>query len=260
MRPSWHLQCAAMARKYLGDGYDIHTSGRGTDLSAPREHHRHRRGPERQAAGPVSGCTATRCSAKASRSKRPTAARPWRRFWPGAFSGREVRFWLLGTHYRKPIVFSAKRLEDTRRALKRLDTFIANLRALPAAAVTHPDLDQRVYDIKSGFADAMDDDLNISGALAAIFRAIRPINALMQRGGLDHTGAQRLIETFRGIDKVLNIFDFQEALEDPPGGRLLCSGARRPGRRATGPWPTGCGRKLQCRGVAVRDGRLPDAG
>ncbi|MBW2365434.1 MAG: cysteine--tRNA ligase, partial [Deltaproteobacteria bacterium] len=65
------------------------------------------------------------------------------------------------------------------------------------------------------FINAMDDDLNISEAMASTFKAVRRVNALIQKKDIDPDGAVKILDAFRSIDTVLNIFDFEDESYDP---------------------------------------------
>ncbi|MFW5637165.1 MAG: DALR domain-containing protein, partial [Thermodesulfobacteriota bacterium] len=136
------------------------------------------------------------------------------------YTGREIRFWLLSSHYRKPVRFSGRSLDAARRALGRLDACLRTLRELESGT-PYGDLDQLLYDIRQGFITAMDDDLNISAAIASLFKNIKRINSLILSGGLDRAGAEKIIAAFRQIDGVLNVFDFGDEVEDPEIRSLL---------------------------------------
>ena len=75
--------------------------------------------------------------------------------------------------------------------------------------------DQILYDIRQGFIAAMDDDLNISEALASIFKMIKQANRLIQDHKLNSTDAEKIVDAFRQIDSVLHIFDFGDKMADP---------------------------------------------
>jgi len=81
--------------------------------------------------------------------------------------------------------------------------------------------DQLVYDLNQGFINAMDDDLNISATMAAIFTIIRQINILIKGKKIDPAGAEKIIDGFRYIDEVLEIFNFKEKLSDERIQQLL---------------------------------------
>ncbi|MBW1646975.1 MAG: cysteine--tRNA ligase [Deltaproteobacteria bacterium] len=255
VRPSWHLQCAAMAHTYLGESYDIHTSGR--ELIFP--HHEN----VVAIAGALTGRPPARfwlhsdpVMVDGKQAEAHHGAMTLAHLRQRGYTGREIRFWLLGTHYRKPLVLSDKTLEDARRALRRLDAVVASLNRPAAAGQACPDVDQICYDLKTGFTDAMDDDLNISRAMATVFRTVKRINALIQAGRLDEPGARRILEALGQIDAVLNVFDFHQAEADPEVARLM---AEREAARAARDW-TRADRlraELLRRGVTVRDGRAP---
>ena len=136
------------------------------------------------------------------------------------YSGRELRCWLLSNHYRKPLSFSRDRLEDARRSLKRLDYCLYQLQNVNHGQ-GYPGLDQLLYDLKTGFTNAMDDDLNISAAMASVFQMVKKINGLLHAKKLDSAEAARIIEGFRSIDAVLNIMGFADAVCDPDIARLI---------------------------------------
>jgi cysteinyl-tRNA synthetase len=137
------------------------------------------------------------------------------------YSGRQIRYWLLSVNYRKPVVFSKKRLEDAKRSLKRLDACIYSLVHVKSGASPYPELDQLLYDLKHGFVSAMDDDLNISAAMASIFKIVKKVNILTQEKRIDPDGAANILDAFRNIDSVLKIFDFQDEFHDPEVDRLI---------------------------------------
>ncbi len=85
----------------------------------------------------------------------------------------------------------------------------------------YPELDQLLHDLKHGFIDAMDDDLNISAAMASIFRIVKQVNILIVEKRIDQDGASKIVDVFRNIDSVLKIFDFGDELSDPEIERLI---------------------------------------
>ena len=205
VRPSWHIQCAAMSMKYLGDNYDIYASSR--ELVFP--HHEN-----------VNAIAAA------------ITGKPLARFWMHCdrilidgkkvdendsaytlddlagmgYSGRLIRYWLFSTHYRKPITFSEDRLQYARRSLKRIDQFFSTMRNVGEGR-SYEDLDQLLYDIKHGFITAMDDDLNISAALASLFSNIKKINILVLERKIAVADVSRILAAFRKIDAVLGFLE-----------------------------------------------------
>jgi cysteinyl-tRNA synthetase len=137
------------------------------------------------------------------------------------YSNRVIRYWLLSAHYRKPVTFTKERLENARSSLERLDTCIHTLHNVRADASPYPELDQLLYDLKHGFVSAMDDDLNISAAIASIFKIVKRINVLTLENKLDQDGALKVVDGFRNIDAVLKIFNFEDKVYDPEVQRLI---------------------------------------
>jgi cysteinyl-tRNA synthetase len=232
VRPSWHIECAAIAMKYLGESYDIQISSR--ELTFPHDENMIAIGAA------LTGKPLARCWLHCERV--------WRDGGSGAaegtppnledvsrmgFSGREIRFWLLATHYRKPIVFSKSRLMSARRALQRIDRCAQALGRVQRAGGGVPELDQLLYDLKQGFGRALDDDLNVSAAVAAIFDAVKRLNVLMGENRLDTLGARRAWEALRSLDTVLNVLDFSAGSTDNRVQQLL---RLRGEARAAGRW------------------------
>ena len=214
VRPSWHIQCAAMAMKYLGETYDIHTSSR--ELVFP--HHEN----EIALAKALTGKTPARfwihCDRVLVGGKKMDETNT-RVTLPDllemGYTGREIRYWLISGHYRKPLTFSPERVDDAKRGLNRMDRLIHTLINVKFDGPSFQELDQILYDIRQGFIAAMDDDLNISEALASIFKMIKQANRLIQDHKLNSTDAEKIVDAFRQIDSVLHIFDFGDKMADP---------------------------------------------
>jgi cysteinyl-tRNA synthetase len=200
MRPSWHLQTTAMAMKYLGERFDLHIGSR--DLLFP--HHEN----ENAIAMALTGKPLATCWIHAEQV--PGEAPGIRELRAAGVAGRELRLWLMSAHYRKPAVFSWDRIEEARRSLQRLDGCVAGLREIRRGDPC-PDIDQLIYDIRQGVRRGMDDDLNASAVIAALFRAVRRINGLAALGLMDEHGAGRVLSAFREVDAVFGIFDFDPA-------------------------------------------------
>jgi cysteinyl-tRNA synthetase len=219
VRPSWHIKSAAISMKFLGEMYDIHTSSR--ELVFP--HHEN----ENAIASALTGrslakywihCDRVLVDGKKLDDK--TANLNLSDLHQMGYSGRVIRYWLMSNHYRKPIRFSSNRLEDAQRSLKRLNHCIHLLQNVKHGQ-PYPDLNQLLYDLKHGFTNAMDDDLNISAALAAVFKIVRKINSLIREQKIDSPGAAKIIDEFRSIDEVLKIVDFGDAVSDSQIQRLI---------------------------------------
>jgi cysteinyl-tRNA synthetase len=220
VRPGWHIACAAISTKHLGQTFDIHTGGR--DLNFPHYENVNAIGEAAFGHPParywihselvlVGGQKMSRRSGNA-----PTVQELVDR----GFSGRAIRYWLLSTHYRKPLAFHPDRLEAAKKTLKRLDEFVARIQlAQPGRGVA--EVDQYIYDLKAAFRDSMDDDLNISGALSALFEFIRTINPLLDKGRLSKDNIDQVDEALSGVNEVLQIMHFAQADLTPEEKDLL---------------------------------------
>ena len=177
-RPGWHLECSAMAAKYLGRGFDIH--GGGEDLIFP--HHENEIAQSEGATG-----------------------EPFARYWlhnaflmiDGAemhksignvISPRELlqrhrgvvlRYALMAAHYRSPLDFSNELLEESAAAYERLATFATNAARALHHQVPEGGVDEGGW--RERFVAALDDDLNIPAALAVLFDLVAAANPLISR-------------------------------------------------------------------------------
>jgi cysteinyl-tRNA synthetase len=207
VRPSWHLECSAIALKYLDLTYDIHTSG--TDLIFP--HHENAIAISRAATGKpaanywvhnelvmINGKKPSRFTEKDTLFLRDILDR--------GHTGSAVRYWLLSHHYRKLIHFSWSRLKTAENTIAHLDHFVQKLH-LSHGGQSNLEMDQMVYELKQKFTESMDDDFNISEALAALFRFIRRINTLMDRNGLSPDDKEKILTTLERINTVLGVMD-----------------------------------------------------
>jgi cysteinyl-tRNA synthetase len=173
-RPGWHLECSAMAGKYLGDEFDIH--GGGLDLRFP--HHENELAQSR-AAGQrfarywMHNALVTTAGEKMSKSLDNSAlvSEVIKRF-----PARAVRLYLLQPHYRSPIEYSDAAIAESAVALERIDNFVR--RAGDVVGVIAEQVPQ-------AFAAAMDDDLGTPAAVAVLHNAVREGNQALEAGETD---------------------------------------------------------------------------
>ncbi|MDF2550091.1 MAG: cysS [Chlamydiales bacterium] len=207
-RPGWHIECSAMAMSLLGESLDIHVGG--VDNIFP--HH------ENEIAQ-SEGCTG-KCFAKLwlhaehllfdqrKMSKSAGNFYTLRDLLEKGFSGLEVRYLLLQSHYRMQLNFTFAGLEASKNALTRLHTFIGRLKeqAHPSSFDEKP-LSEAFF---NQFAKALADDLNTPQALAALFDFVREVNTLIDQGLIGQESSQRLLETLSQVDSVLNVLFKEE--------------------------------------------------
>ncbi|AEV70416.1 cysteine--tRNA ligase [Acetivibrio clariflavus] len=181
-RPGWHIECSAMANKYLGETIDIHSGGQ--DLVFP--HHENEIAQSEAATG-----------------------KPFARYWMhngfinvdnkkmsksegNFFTVREIaqkfdyeviRFFMLSAHYRSPINFSLELLEQAQNSLERIYNCIDNLLYLREHAEdremseVEKEFQNKLLGLKGKFIEAMDDDINTADAIAAIFDIVKEVNS-----------------------------------------------------------------------------------
>jgi len=253
VRPSWHLQCVAMSMKHLGNRFDIHTGGR--EHTFP--HHEN----EIAIAAALNGEPLARywmhcdpAHAELNLTEGQGARVSLSDVTAMGYTHREIRYWLMSTHYRKSINYSDERMADARQSLKRFDTCLHSLMAVESNR-PYPELDQLIYDLKQGFTKGMDDDLNIALAMATVFNSVRHINSLLQDRRIDREGAERLIDAFRSVDTVLNIFNFGDMDLSPEVHALM---EERDQARKERNWERADALREQLiqMGITVRDRRM----
>jgi len=251
VRPGWHLECAALSMKYLGETFDIHISG--ADIIFPH-------------------CENVMAIGKATTGKNianywlaselvmldgKKMSRSLNNFFTmgdleeRGYTGREIRYFLLSSHYRKPLSFSFGALDTACNTVKRLNNFIQRLlRFTPGEG--YAETEQLIYDVRKGFAEAMDDDFNISGALASLFEFVRTINIPLAANRLDARQRDLALDTMNHINSVLRIMDFEEKTLSEDATRLM---EERKQARSAGDWKESdrLRQELAALGVLVHD-------
>ncbi len=209
VRPSWHIECSAIAMKYAGENYDIHTSG--VDLIFP--HHENAIAINRAITGrPPANYwlhnELVMIDGKGTQKATEQELLTLRDLMEKGYSGREIRYLLLSRHYRKPLFFSWQKLDAARNTVAHLNSFVQKLHFCPDSG-PHPDMDQIIYDLKHTFTEAMDDDLNIAAGLAGLFQFIKKINRIMGGEGLSENDKEKILSILEQINGVLGIMELE---------------------------------------------------
>ena len=181
-RPGWHIECSAMAKKYLGDTFDIH--GGGQDLVFP--HHENEIAQSKCAYhGNFANYWLHNGFIQINGDKMSKSLGNFflLREILEKFSGNVVRLFILSTHYRKPINFSFENMEDTKKALQNIvksmnkfEGIVEKYKNEKTVEITNLDFSQKIDEFDKKFEDAMDEDMNTPQALATIFDQIRETN------------------------------------------------------------------------------------
>ncbi len=212
VRPGWHLASAAVALKHLGDTHDIHVGS--MNLIFP--HHENVIAICEAATGksPARYWLHLEQTVPGGGDREADGGLPTvRDLRDRGHQGQNIRFFLLATHYRKPLHFSLAALDNARRTRQRLDSFLNRLQRVTGGE-PYPDLDQDLYNLKQDVISALDDDMNIAEALSVIFAFIKRINTLIDQGRLDQAGAQAVLAKFQRLDQVFSVMNFPQATSD----------------------------------------------
>jgi cysteinyl-tRNA synthetase len=201
-RPGWHIECSAMATQLLGDQLDIHCGG--VDNIFP--HH------EAEIAQ-TEGCTGKKfvrywlhCAHLMVDGQK--MAKSLGNFYTlrdvtaKGYSGREVRYALMRVHYRAPLNFTWEGMEEARAAIARIDDWVRRLGENAERPTSNA---QSRMEEATGFRDALDDDLNISGALGVLFETIRETNRRMDGGEMGAEEAKEWLDWWKRVDEILQI-------------------------------------------------------
>jgi cysteinyl-tRNA synthetase len=121
------------------------------------------------------------------------------------YRGEEVRYFLLATHYRKPLALSDANFKAAAMARARLDHFLERLTLVTGEAPVAPAVEERLFQLKKEFTAALDDDLNISRVLSACFAAVAAFNSDIDRGALSRADAAAILSRFQELDDVLGV-------------------------------------------------------
>ncbi len=210
-RPGWHLECSAMSMKYLGKTFDIHTGG--VDNMFP--HHE----DEIAQSEAANGCKFVNywlhCEHLIVDGKKMSKSlgnfytiRDLRKM---GYTGREIRWTLIGTHYRSKLNFSLAALDQAKNALSKFDAFFQRLKTLPAGNKGLEEARAAVDTAKEKFKAAFGDDLNIAEGLSAVYTLERTVNGLLGKNALEAEGAALILQQFRDFDRILAVFDVDAA-------------------------------------------------
>ncbi|MBA3778952.1 MAG: cysteine--tRNA ligase [Chloroflexi bacterium] len=219
-RPGWHIECSAMSMRYLGDSFDLHTGG--VDLIFP--HHedeiaQSEAATRRPFVRTWLHCAHLQMGGQKMARRDGNVARPADLYAQG-FVPRALRFALLRVHYRAPIEFTDEALSDAAAAVTRLSTALAALDAYREDRPTDASLDDLLASTRERFGAAMDDDLNVSAALATVFDLVKEINRRLEERQLSTADAERTAAFIRDLDQVLAVAEDEDA-ELEEADRLL---------------------------------------
>ncbi|MCX7858061.1 MAG: cysteine--tRNA ligase [Deltaproteobacteria bacterium] len=198
-RPGWHIECSAMSIKYLGVPFDIHGGGR--DLIFP--HHENEKAQSEAALG---GKFVTYWMhngfvnfEKEKMSKSLGNVLLIKEFLK-MYDPEVLRLFFLSVHYRNPVDYNERAIEDTEEALRRLYYTIMRANDVDSSKIeTH----EEALALEKGFFDAMEDDFNTPYAISQIFELSRLLNRLLD--ARDETLYPRIVHTRETLIRLSNI-------------------------------------------------------
>jgi cysteinyl-tRNA synthetase len=223
-RPGWHIECSAMARKYLGDTIDIHAGGQ--DLTFP--HHENEIAQSESLTGkPFANYWMHNGYINIDNEKMSKSL--------GNFvlvhdiitqhDPNVLRFFMLSVHYRHPINYSEELLKNAKAALERLQTSYQNLKHRLEASTNLTDDDQKWLDqianFHHQFIEEMDDDFNTANAISVLFEVSKLANYYLMEKNTSAVVIRKFLETFEQFFNVLGLELTKEQLLDEEIEQLI---------------------------------------
>jgi cysteinyl-tRNA synthetase len=207
-RPGWHIECSAMSMRYLGPNFDIHCGG--VDNMFP--HHENEIAQSEAATGKhfvnywmhnehllVEG---------KKMAKRTGNFYTLRDLIQKGLDPLSIRYLLLSTHYRQQFNFTFEGLESAKGAIERLTNFLRRLQDANGVG-NESEITDLIGRVQSCFGNAMDDDLNINAAMAALFDFVREVNIKLNANQISKHQAEKirvLIESYNNVIGVIPEF------------------------------------------------------
>jgi len=251
--PGWHIECSAMAMKYLGETIDIHTGG--VDNIFP--HHENEIAQSEAATGKkfvnywlhnehllVEGQRMGR-SLRNIYTLRDIMAKD--------YDPKVLRFLLLSTHYRQQLNFTFEGLKAAKNAIDRLVNFVRRLTQADGKGCGE-EIKLLMNRVQKDFEKAMDDDLNMGHVLAALFDFVRDVNKFMDDNLLGKEEAEEVYKLMMRFDKVLGVIgEVKRRRELPKEAEELIR--RREEARMAKDWETAdkIREQLKAMGVIIED-------
>jgi cysteinyl-tRNA synthetase len=202
-RPGWHLECSAMSMKYLGDSFDIHCGG--VDNIFP--HHENEIAQSQCCSGETFVKYWLHCAHLVVDGKKMSKSLgnfyTLRDLTAKGIDTLAIRWVLISTHYRQPNNFAFDAVEAANQSLRRIRDFRIRLQETKGDG---EDLGAACGRCREAFIFAMDDDLNISGAIGAVFDFVREVNKLLDEEKLGAAAAGEALALLDDLDRVTGIF------------------------------------------------------
>lgn len=234
-RPGWHIECSAMSEKYLGKSFDLHTGG--VDNIFP--HHEDEIAQSEGANGCLYSKYWMHCAHLQVEGKKMSKSAgnffTLREILDKGYTGREIRYELIGTHYRQSLNFTFSSLNANRAAIARLDEFYVKLQEVAGNSELETrnsefeaDLPDWAQTLARKFEAALDDDLNVAGALGALFDGVHEGNKAL--GEMDPKTGVAVSGLWKKLDTVLGFLEPSAA--EAPDEIIEMTAARTEAKKA----------------------------
>ncbi len=258
-RPGWHIECSAMANKYLAKTIDIHSGGQ--DLIFP--HHENEIAQSECAHGvPFANYWMHNGYINIDNKKMSKSLGNFFtvREIAEEFDYEVIRFFMLSAHYRSPINFSKTLMESARSGLERIYNCISDMKFFAEKADSHALTDkekeykEKIETLKAKYIAAMDDDLNTADAISAIFEIVSEANkAITAQSGFSKEVIVFTVDTVKELGGVLGLLQKSEDGEISAEVKALLD--ERQAARASRDWAKSdeLRDKLREMGITVKD-------
>lgn len=252
-RPGWHLECSAMAMKLLGPTIDIHVGG--VDNMFP--HHENEIAQSEACTGKQFVKLWMHSEHLVVDNKKMSKSLgnfyTLRDLLNKGFSGIQVRYMLLQTHYKTQLNFTFGGLDAVKGSLQRLQDFIQRLFEI-SNPLSSGLVESALEKALNSFTLSLSDDLNISAALAVIFDLVREINGLADAGKVGKSEAENTLSLLKRFNEVLGVLSFEPSIEQIPAD-LEDALARRIEARQQKNWALSDSLRdfITCRGYVIED-------
>ena len=207
-RPGWHIECSAMSMKYLSQTFDIHTGGE--DNIFP--HHENEKAQSEAATGKPFVKYWLHCRFLLVEGQK--MSKSLGNFYTlddlrgKGISADSIRYSLITTHYRQQLNFTFDGLAAADASISRLNDFIFSLQNVNKEG-TSGIVDDFLRSARKNFEESLDDDLNISQAMGAVFTLVKQVNRLISAGNMTISASEVVLEFLRDINKILDILVFE---------------------------------------------------
>ena len=210
-RPGWHIECSAMAMKYLGETLDIHTGG--VDLAFP--HHENEIAQSEAATGHPFAKMWLHAEHLIIEGEKMSKSLgnffTLRDLFAKGQKPSTIRYLLLSVPYRRQLNFTSDSLKQAEASVERLRNFVSRLKNEKFAGGSSPRIEKVADQAETNFDAGLADDLNTAFSLAAIFDLAREVNTAMDRGEFLQQDAPRIIAAMEKFDAILAVLTDDDA-------------------------------------------------